>query len=44
MDCRELARLDESTGDRVVREPFRGTITLNGYGVAVVSNVTTEVD
>jgi hypothetical protein len=44
MACRELARLDESTGDRVVSEPFRGTITLNGYGVAVVSNVAAEVD
>jgi hypothetical protein len=41
---RELARLDESTGERVVREPFEGTIALNGYGIAVVSNVGSEVD
>jgi hypothetical protein len=35
--CREVLRLDSGTGDRVVREPFEGTVRLEGYGVAVVS-------
>jgi hypothetical protein len=36
--CRELFRVDASTGNAVVKEPFAGTIHLDGYGVAVVSN------
>ena len=41
---REILRLDASTGDRVAREPFDGTVRLKGYGVAVVTNVAdTEV-
>jgi hypothetical protein len=32
-----LLRLDTSTGDRLVCEPFDGTVRLNGYGIAVVS-------
>lgn len=35
--CREILKLDASTGNRVVREPFDGTITLQGYGVAVAT-------
>ena len=35
--CREVLRLDAGTGGRVVREPFNGTVRLDGYGVAVVS-------
>jgi hypothetical protein len=35
--CREILKLDASTGNRVVREPFNGTITLQGYGVAVAT-------
>jgi hypothetical protein len=42
--CGELLRLDASTGERVVREPFTGTIELNGYGVAVVSNTAAGVE
>jgi len=42
LTCGEVLRLDASTGDRVVREPFTGTIALNGYGVAVVSNAAKE--
>jgi hypothetical protein len=36
--CRELFRVDASTGNAVAKEPFAGTIHLDGYGVAVVSN------
>jgi hypothetical protein len=35
--CREVLRLDESTGDRVVCEPFDGTVRISGYGIAVAS-------
>jgi hypothetical protein len=35
--CREVLRLDASTGGRIVREPFDGTVRLHGYGLAVVS-------
>jgi hypothetical protein len=35
--CREVLRLDTGTGERIVREPFNGTVRLDGYGVAVVS-------
>ena len=31
-----------STGDRVVREPFDGTVRLDGYGVAVVSTAPSD--
>jgi hypothetical protein len=36
-ECREVLRLDASTGNRVVRERFDGTITLQGYGIAVAT-------
>jgi hypothetical protein len=44
--CGEVLRVDASTGDRVAREPFGGTVRLNGYGIAVVTNAgkDTEVD
>jgi hypothetical protein len=35
--CSEVLRLDASTGERVVREPFNGLVRLDGYGVAVLS-------
>src|SRR5262249_3649631 len=35
--CREVLRLDTSTGDRIVREPFDGAVRLEGYGIAVAS-------
>ena len=38
--CGELLRLDASTAGRVVREPFSGSVSLNAYSVAVVSNAT----
>ena len=41
---RYVFRLDSSTGDRVVREPFSGTVRLDGYGVAVVTNAATDVE
>ena len=34
------AALDAGTGNRMVREPFDGTVSLDGYGVAVVTNAT----
>lgn len=40
--CSEVLRLDSSTGDRVVREPFDGTVRINGYGIAVVTDATNE--
>jgi hypothetical protein len=39
-----VLRLDSSTGGRVVQEPFSGTVTLNGYGIAVVSTQPCEVE
>lgn len=36
--CHTLWRLDASTGQRVVRERFDGTVHLEGYGVAVLTN------
>ncbi|MCE9533146.1 MAG: hypothetical protein K8T89_18765 [Planctomycetes bacterium] len=36
--CNTLLRIDTSTGTHVVREPFNGTVHLDGYGIAVVTN------
>lgn len=36
--CTEVLRLDTSTDDRVIREPYNGTIRFGGYGVAIVTN------
>lgn len=36
--CGEVLRLDSSTGDRVLREPFSGTVHIDGYGIAVMTN------
>lgn len=38
----EVLRIDTSTGDRVVREALGGTVRLDGYGVAVVTNAAAE--
>jgi hypothetical protein len=38
LGCGTVLRLDGSTGGRVVEEPFDGTVRLDGYGVAVVTN------
>jgi hypothetical protein len=44
-DCREILRLDASTGNRVVRERFDGTVSVQGYGIAVATTAgDTEVD
>ena len=40
--CREVLRLDTSTGSRIVREPFDGKVRLDGYGLAVVTNAPSE--
>lgn len=39
--CGELFRLDESTDEKVAPEKFAGRITLNGYGIAVITNADT---
>jgi hypothetical protein len=42
----DVLRVDTSTGDRIVREPFDGVVRLNGYGIGVVTNAAegTEID
>jgi hypothetical protein len=42
--CGTVLRVDASTGERVAREPFDGTVRLDGYGVAVVTNVATDTE
>lgn len=42
--CGDVLRVDSSTGDRVAREPFDGTVRLQGYGVAVVTNAATDTE
>jgi glycosyl hydrolase family 39 (putative alpha-L-iduronidase) len=42
--CEDVLRIDASTGDRVVREPFRGIIRLDGYGMAVVTNTANDTE
>jgi hypothetical protein len=39
----QLLRLDAGTDGRVVRQPFHGTIVLEGYGMAVLSNEAQEI-
>jgi hypothetical protein len=36
--CRTILRVDTSTGCQVTREPFNGTLRLEGYGIGVVTN------
>ncbi len=44
-DCRNVLRVDASTGDRVARDRFDGTVSLDGYGIAVATNAAdTEMD
>ena len=42
LDGGTVLRIDTSTGDRVAREPFDGTVRFDGYGVAVVTNAATD--
>jgi hypothetical protein len=43
--CAEMLRLDAGTGCRIVREAHEGIVSLDGYGIAVVTNATdTELD
>src|SRR5262249_19223950 len=37
-DCDTLLKLDEGTGNRIVTSKCDGKITIDGYGVAVVTN------
>jgi hypothetical protein len=41
--CESVLRLDGSTGNRVHKAPFSGTVCLDGYGVAIVTNATDTV-
>jgi hypothetical protein len=43
-DCDRILRLDATTGNRMVQEPFSGTVALNGYGIAVVSSEPSAVE
>jgi hypothetical protein len=40
----EILRVDSSTGERVARQPFDGTVRLSGYGVAVATNAAAETE
>lgn len=42
--CEHVLRLDAGTGDRAIREPCRGVVRINGYGLVVVSNRETDID
>jgi hypothetical protein len=37
-DCDTLIKIDDGTGNRVVTKPFGGTVSFEGYGVAVITN------
>jgi hypothetical protein len=39
-----LLKIDEGTGNRVVKMPYNGIVSFEGYGVAVVTNVTPRTD
>ena len=41
--CGTVLRLDTGTGDQVKRSPFDGSVRLEGYGIAVVTNATDTV-
>jgi hypothetical protein len=43
-ECRMLLKIDEGTGNQVMKGACNGTVTFDGYGVAVVTNVVTETD
>lgn len=40
--CTRLLKIDASTGGQVVEEPCAGTVTFEGYGVAVVTDAAAE--
>jgi hypothetical protein len=39
LDCEILLKIDEGTGNRVVRARCDGKVMFEGYGVAVVTNI-----
>ncbi|TAJ77412.1 hypothetical protein EPO44_20825 [bacterium] len=43
-DCRVLLKIDEGTGNQVVEMNYDGTVSFNGYGVAVVTNGVVHTD
>jgi hypothetical protein len=44
-ECREVLKLDARNGTQVARGPFDGTLSLQGYGIAVTTTTgDAEVD
>ena len=43
-DCGTVLRVDSSTGERFVREPFDGTVRLEGHDVVVVTNASMDAE
>lgn len=41
--CAVMLRIDASTGNRVITEPFDGTVRIDGYGMAVVTHATDTI-
>lgn len=41
--CSDVFRIDRSTGGKVVRQKFDGTLHINGYGMAILTNRPDEV-
>jgi hypothetical protein len=41
--CRTLLKIDDGTGNRVVRSSYQGVIPFEGHGVAVVTNQQSEM-
>jgi len=44
VDCRRLLKIDGGTGNQVVEMSCDGTVTFDGYGVAVVTNAAPRTD
>ena len=42
--CDTVVRVDVGTGNRMIREAFDGTVRIDGYGVAVVSNAAIDYE
>jgi len=40
--CDKLFRIDETTKDKVIAETAKGSFALNGYGIGVISNKSTD--
>lgn len=40
----DVLTIDRESGGRIVRTPFEGTVRLNGYGVAVVTTLSPDIE